>query len=564
LELDVDIILHGNLVNVYTCMISESYVGIKDKIITYVGSDPIRSKERIELGSKYILPGFINAHMHIESSLMIPSQFARIVVPRGTTCVIADAHEIANVKGLDGMKFMLSNSRSTPLKAYFMIPSCVPATHLETSGAKIGIDEIKKLSRFKRIIGLGEFMDFPGIINKKEKDLEKINTCKDMVIDGHAPMLRGRDLCTYISAGIFSDHECTTKEEALEKLSLGMWIMIREGTAERNLTELVKIVSKENSRHFMLVTDDKDAGDLLVEGDVDHNLRKAVREGVNPIDAIRMVTLNPAEYYCLRHLGGVSPGKSADIVVVNDLKDFSAELVMIDGKIVAREGRYLIKDKEVSIKKSIRETMNLKEIHPDDLAITYGKKKNVTVRVIGAIEDQIYTKGLEHDLKVERKHLYSDPDSDVIKICVAERHKDSGRIGKGFVKGFGLKEGAIASSVSHDSHNIIVVGTDDQDMCVAVNKLKQMGGGFIAVNDEKILEKLPLPVAGLMSTWNAEDIVVNLNNLHEEVAKLGCSLNSPFMTLSFLALPVIPELKITDFGLVDVNKFDFVPLIINK
>ncbi|MCP8306686.1 MAG: adenine deaminase, partial [archaeon] len=393
----VDITLHGNLVNVYAGIISQSYIGIKDGIVTYVGSNPIGSKELIELGSKYILPGFINAHMHIESSMMIPSQFARVVVPRGTTCVIADAHEIVNVKGIDGMKFMLRDSRRAPLKAYFMIPSCVPATHLETSGAEIGVDEIKKLRRFKGIIGLGEFMDFPGVVANKRDDLEKISACRGMPIDGHAPGLKGRDLCTYISAGIFSDHECTTKEEALEKLSLGMWIMIREGTAERNLSELIKIVSKENSRHFMLVTDDKDAEDLLVEGDLDYNLRKAVSEGLDPIDAIRMVTLNPAEHYCFRHLGGVSPGKCADIIVVNDLKDFNADLVIIDGNIVAKNGRYLLKVKETSIERSIRETMNLREVHPEDLAISYAKgKKRVTVRVIGAIEDQIYTKALKH------------------------------------------------------------------------------------------------------------------------------------------------------------------------
>ncbi|MCP8312642.1 MAG: adenine deaminase, partial [Candidatus Methylarchaceae archaeon HK02M1] len=532
-------------------------------MVTYVGSDPIRSKEKIELGSKYILPGFINAHMHIESSMMIPSQFGRVVIPRGTTCVIADAHEIANVKGIEGMKFMLRDSRRTPLKAYFMIPSCVPATHLETSGAEISVGEIKKLRRLKGIIGLGEFMDFPGVIAKKKDDLEKISTCEGMPIDGHAPGLRGRDLCTYISAGILSDHECTTKEEALEKLSLGMWIMIREGTAEKNLSELIKIVSKKNSRHFMFVTDDKDVGDLLVEGDVNYNLKKAVGEGLDPIEAIRMVTLNPAEHYCLRHLGGVSPGKCADIVVMDNLKDFNADLVIIDGNLVAKNGRYLLKVKETSIERSIQETMNLREIRPEDLAISYAKgKERVTVRVIGAIESQIYTKALKHDLCVEGGQLSSDAENDVIKICVVERHKNSGRIGKGFVKGFGLKGGAIASSVAHDSHNIITVGTDDKDMCMAVNKLREMRGGIIAVNNEKILEELPLPVAGLMSTWKAEEIVVNLKRLHEEVAKLGCSLSSPFMTLSFLALPVIPELKLTDYGLVDVEKFDFVPLVL--
>ncbi|MCP8307286.1 MAG: adenine deaminase [archaeon] len=556
--------LHGNLVNVYTGMISESYIGIKDKMVIYVGKNPISSEKQIELGSKYILPGYIDAHIHIESSMMTPSQYARVVVPRGTTCVIADPHEIANVKGIEGIKFMINDSKRTPLKVYVMIPSCVPATHLETSGAIIGVDEIKKLGRLDNVIGLGEVMNFPGVISRNKDVMDKIHACKNMPIDGHAPGLRGLDLCAYISAGIFSDHECTGKEEAFEKLSLGMWIMIREGSASKNLSDLIGIVSKENSRRFMLVIDDKHVEDLLAEGDIDYNLRKAVNEGLDPIDAIRMVTLNPAEYYGLKHLGGVSPGKCADLVVVNNLKDFNADFVMVDGKIVAKDGQYLLEVKETLAKKSIMKTMNLREVHPEDLNIKYTEKKNsVNIRVIGVVENQIYTKELRHELEVKDGKLVSDPEHDVLKICVMERHKNSGRMGKGFVKGFCLKKGAIASSIAHDSHNIIVVGVNDNDMCLAVNRLRDIGGGIIAINDGKILGELPLPVAGLMSTWKAENIVVNLKKLYEEVSKLGCSLIAPFMTLSFLALPVIPELKITDYGLVDVGKFDFVSLIVS-
>ncbi|MCP8319662.1 MAG: adenine deaminase [archaeon] len=556
--------LHGNLVNVYTGMISESYIGIKDKMVIYVGKNPISSEKQIELGSKYILPGYIDAHIHIESSMMTPSQYARVVVPRGTTCVIADPHEIANVKGIEGIKFMINDSKRTPLKVYVMIPSCVPATHLETSGAIIGVDEIKKLGRLDNVIGLGEVMNFPGVISRNKDVMDKIHACKNMPIDGHAPGLRGLDLCAYISAGIFSDHECTGKEEAFEKLSLGMWIMIREGSASKNLSDLIGIVSKENSRRFMLVIDDKHVEDLLAEGDIDYNLRKAVNEGLDPIDAIRMVTLNPAEYYGLKHLGGVSPGKCADLVVVNNLKDFNADFVMVDGKIVAKDGQYLLEVKETLAKKSIMKTMNLREVHPEDLNIKYTEKKNsVNIRVIGVVENQIYTKELRHELEVKDGKLVSDPEHDVLKICVMERHKNSGRMGKGFVKGFCLKKGAIASSIAHDSHNIIVVGVNDNDMCLAVNRLRDIGGGIIAINNGKILGELPLPVAGLMSTWKAENIVVNLKKLYEEVSKLGCSLIAPFMTLSFLALPVIPELKITDYGLVDVGKFDFVSLIVS-
>ncbi|MCP8317008.1 MAG: adenine deaminase, partial [archaeon] len=409
-----DTILHGNLVNVYTGMISESYIGIKDKMVIYVGKNPISSEKQIELGSKYILPGYIDAHIHIESSMMTPSQYARVVVPRGTTCVIADPHEIANVKGIEGIKFMINDSKRTPLKVYVMIPSCVPATHLETSGAIIGVDEIKKLGRLDNVIGLGEVMNFPGVISRNKDVMDKIHACKNMPIDGHAPGLRGLDLCAYISAGIFSDHECTGKEEAFEKLSLGMWIMIREGSASKNLSDLIGIVSKENSRRFMLVIDDKHVEDLLAEGDIDYNLRKAVNEGLDPIDAIRMVTLNPAEYYGLKHLGGVSPGKCADLVVVNNLKDFNADFVMVDGKIVAKDGQYLLEVKETLAKKSIMKTMNLREVHPEDLNIKYTEKKNsVNIRVIGVVENQIYTKELRHELEVKDGKLVSDPEQDL-------------------------------------------------------------------------------------------------------------------------------------------------------
>lgn len=559
-----DTVLRGNLVNVYTGMIYESYIGIKDGIVNYVGKNPIPSREQIDLKSRYILPGYIDAHIHIESSMMIPSQYARAVVPRGTTCVIADPHEIANVKGIEGIKFMIEDSKRVPLKFYFMIPSCVPATHLETSGATIGVDEIKKLRRFDKIIGLGEVMNFPGVISRNKDVMNKIYACKDMPIDGHAPGLKGLDLCNYISAGILSDHESAEKEEAFEKLSLGMWVMIREGSASKNLSDLIGIVTKENSRRFMLVIDDKHVEDLLVDGDIDHVLRKAISNGLDPIDAIRMVTLNPAEYYGLKHLGGVSPGKFADLVVVDSLKDFDADLVMIDGKIVAKNGKYLQKVKEKLSNKSIMKTINLREIYPEDLTIKYfGEKGSVTVRVIGVVEHQIHTKELRHNLGVKDGKLVSDTEHDILKICVVERHKNSGRIGKGFVKGFGLKKGAIASSIAHDSHNIIVVGVDDNDMCLAVNRLREIGGGIIAVNDNRILGEVPLPVAGLMSNWKAENIVVNLKKLYEEVSKLGCSLDAPLMTLSFLALPVIPELKITDYGLVDVKKFDFVDLIVS-
>jgi len=558
-----DLLLHGSLVNVYSGNISESYIGVKDGRIIYVGGKPIRATKNLDVGSKFILPAYIDGHVHIESSLVTPSQFALAAIPRGTCCVVADPHEIANVCGVEGIKYMIEDSARTPLKIYFMIPSCVPATNLETSGAKIGLKEIEELKGLKQILGLGEVMNFPGVIKGEEEVMAKIRACEGMVIDGHAPGLRGEELCAYIAAGVMSDHESVTAEEAMEKISLGMWVMIREGSTAKNLSELAAIVSKGCPERVMLVTDDQHADDLLAEGHLDHVLRRAVEEGIDPVDAVRMVTVKPAEYFGLRRLGGVSPGKCADMVIVDDLKEFKAEMVFIDGRIVAKEGKYLGSVGRSIVKKEVEKTVHIGELLPADLKVIHrGPEGKVETRVIEVVPDQIITNEMLCELPVENGEVLPDLEKDIVKICVVERHRETGRIGKGFVKGFGLKEGALASTVAHDSHNIIAMGVSDDEICRAVNRLREINGGLVAVNGNEVKSELPLPIAGLMSDRGVEFVAERMDELNKSASDLGCHLRSPFMALSFLALPVIPKLKITDLGLVDVEQMKVVDLLV--
>jgi len=565
--LPLDILISGEIVDVYRGDIFKGYVGVKYGLIVYVGSKPKRARETIDNPSRYVLPAYIDGHIHIESSLMIPSTFAKAVIPRGTCCVVADPHEIANVIGLEGIKFMIKDAKKSPLKVYFMIPSCVPSTNLETSGAEVGLMEIKRLKRFKQVIGLGEVMNYWGVIKKDKNVLEKIKVCSGMIIDGHAPGLKGEELCAYTLAGILSDHEVTSIDEAEERLSLGMWIMIREGSTAKNLSELAGIISKGCPERSMLVTDDRHAGDILREGHMDYCLRRAVEEGIDPVDAVKMVTLKPADYFGLKNLGGLSPGKSADITIVNNLKEFKAAVVLINGKIAAKDGLYLEIGGSAAPPKqaSLRKTINIGAFKPEDLCIKYlGKRKGkVKVRVIGLIKDQIITDEIHCDMELVNGEVKSDIERDILKICVLERHKGTGRVGKGFVMGFGLKEGAFASTVAHDSHNIIAVGTNNEDLYKAITRLSEINGGLVIANRGRILEELPLPIAGLMTTEDASKISRKMESLEEEASKLGCKVKSPFSALSFLSLPVIPKLRITDYGLVDAERSKIVELFID-
>ena len=533
----------GNLLNISTEEIYGAEIGFDNGLITCI--KPVEGDF-----NSLILPGFIDSHIHIESSMLCPSRFAEAVVPHGTCSVVADPHEIANVMGLEGIRYMLKDAASVPLKMFLTAPSCVPATSFETSGAKISKDEIKELLKIPEIVALGEMMNFPGVINEDVEVIEKIEAAKkyNKPIDGHAPLLSGKDLCKYIMAGISTDHECTSKAEAEEKKRLGMKIMLREGSSAKNLEELADAGGE------FLVSDDKHPEDLI-NGHVDEMLRKAVEYGIDGIDAIKMVTLNPAEHYKLE-TGNIMPGKAADFVIVDDLDNLKVKKVLINGKLVAKNGKALFKVNPIKLPN----TFQLKPKKPADFNIA-ANGSHAKVRAIEVDEDQLITKEKSVDLKIIDGFLEADLTQDVIKIAVVERYGHE-RINNGFLKGFGMKYGAIASSVAHDSHNIIAVGTNNHDMSKAVNIVLKNKGGLSVVfkNNVKYLE---LPIAGLMSTNPLEKVANNLRELHKTVDDLGVKIPSPFMTMSFLALLVIPSLKISDKGLFDVNKFKFVDLIEN-
>jgi adenine deaminase len=534
----------GNLINISTEEIYSAEISFDNGLITCI--KPVKGDF-----NRLILPGFIDSHIHIESSMLCPSRFAEAAVPHGTCSVVSDPHEIANVMGLEGIKYMLKDAESVPLKMFLTAPSCVPATFFETSGAKISKDEIKQLLKNPEIVALGEMMNFPRVINEDVEVMGKIEEAKkyNKPVDGHAPLLSGKDLCKYIMAGISTDHECTSKDEAEEKKRLGMKIMLREGSSAKNLEELADVGGD------FIVSDDKHPEDLI-NGHVDEMLRKAVEYGIDGIDAIKMVTLNPAEHYKLE-TGNIMPGKAADFVIVDDLDNLNVNKVLINGELVAKNGKALFKVNPVKLPNSFQ----LKPKKPSDFNIT-ANGSYAKVRAIEVVEDQLITEEKSVDLKIIDGFLEADLAQDVIKIAVVERYGHE-RVNNGFLKGFGLKNGAIASSVAHDSHNIIAVGTNNEDMSQAVNTvLKNKGGLSVVFNND--VKYLKLPIAGLMSTNPLEKVANNLRELHKTVQDLGVKIPSPFMTMSFLALLVIPSLKISDKGLFDVNKFKFVDLIENE
>ncbi len=536
-------LVRGNLLNVSTEEVYGAEITYLNGIITCVKAVHGNYKG-------LILPGFIDAHIHIESSLLTPSRFAEAVVPHGTTSIVADPHEIANVMGLNGINYMVNDASTVPLKVYLTAPSCVPATPFETSGGVISEYEIEKLLEDKNVVALGEMMNFPGVINEDQNVIAKLKAAKRIgkPVDGHAPLLSGSELCKYIMSGISTDHECTTKKEALEKRRLGMKLMLREGSSAKNLKELASIGG------YFIVSDDKDPGDLL-QGHVDGMLRKAFEYGIDPIEALKMVTLNPGEHYNL-NTGNIVPGKAADLIFIDNLKDLNIEKVIVDGNLVAQNGRPLFDVKP----KEIPSTFKLKPKNHSNFDVP-GKKSKETVRVIEMLEDQLITHESSAVLKLVDGNLKSDLGNDILKIAVVERYGNE-RISNAFIKGFGLKDGAIASSVAHDSHNIITVGTNSQDMTKAVNTVLRNKGGLAAVSKD-IFYELELPVAGLMSTKSALEVSSDLKILHDAVLDMGSKLKSPFMSMSFMTLLVIPKLKISDMGLFDVEKFDFVELIKN-
>ncbi len=559
-EIPADLVLKkGKVVNLFSKTVDVADVAVYDGFVVGIGPD-YHGREEIEVKGKYIIPGLIDGHIHVESSMLLPSRLAAALLPHGTTTIISDPHEIANVMGTEGVRLLLEESQSIPFDIFFMAPSCVPATHLETSGAKLGPAELKKLGHEPRVLGLAEMMNYPGVLMGLQEVLEKLILFQDMVIDGHGPSLSGKDLQAYLTAGIRSDHETSDRAEGMEKLKSGMMLMIREGTSTKNLEELLPLVTEANARRFCFVADDLHPLDISERGHLDFMLKRAVELGLDPITAIQLATLNPAEYFGLKERGVVAPGYRADLVVLNDLERFRVESVYKDGFLVVEEGE--VKGFSSAEGLSIEtHPLNIPPIGPEKFRI---RDKGLNARIMGLIEGQALTGVSYERVKSEEGWVVSDIEADILKLAVVERHKGTGRIGLGLVKGIGLKAGAMATSVAHDSHNVIVVGVDDRDLCKAVEEVKRMGGGMTVVNGEKVLASVPLELAGLLSLEPLERLIPQLEEVNGAAASLGCSLKEPFMHLSFLSLAVIPELKLTDMGLVDVNRFELVSLFVGN
>jgi adenine deaminase len=558
-EQPADLVIKGvRLVNVFSGEIYPTDIAIQSGQI--IGHGPYQAHEVFNASGLYAVPGFIDAHIHLESTCLTVPEFAKAVVPLGTTTVITDPHEIANVLGLDGIRYMFNASQHLPLNVFFMLPSCVPATKLETSGASLEAADLAAFLDDPRVLGLAELMNYSGVLARDPHVLSKISLAQGKLIDGHAPGLKGRDLCAYIGAGIRTDHECTTVAEVLEKLRLGMHILIREGSVAKNLETLLPAVTPTNASRFGLVSDDRYPTDLLTEGHMNGILRKAVRLGLPEITAIQMATLNPAAFYSLHGLGQLAPGFKADLVLLEDLRNFMPAAVFKEGKLVAQNGRLTIDLPQPP--HAPKSTINIGWDRFRGFEIPAPAQPRTLGRVIELIPDQILTRELILPLLIRDGMAVADPERDLAKLAVVERHKATGNVGLGFVQGLGLREGAFASSVAHDSHNIIVAGMNDEDMLLATKTIEQLQGGFVAVNKGKVVESSPLPIAGLLSDRPLNELAEQIILTLQAARSLGCSLTNPFMTLSFLALPVIPALKLTDRGLVDIDRSAFVPLLV--
>jgi adenine deaminase len=558
-RIPADLVLENcQIIHVFTGEIATGNVAVIDGTIAGIGAN-YEGKTRIDLNNKYLAPGFIEGHIHIESSMLVPAQFAAAVLPHGTTTVICDPHEIANVCGITGIDFMLETD--SPLSIYAMAPSCVPATHMETSGASLTAQEIRKVLDHPRVIGLAEMMNFPGIVYAVPDVLEKTLLAQNRgcLIDGHAPGLSGSALQAYIAAGISSDHECTTLEEAREKIRAGMAVFIREGTTAHNLEELLPIIQSPASHHCLLVTDDRHADDLLEHGHLDYILAKAVALGADPVTALQMVTLNVARHFGLQKTGAIVPGYKADLVVLENLDSFTVDTVFVNGKKIASHNEACFQTKHTQLSSLDRHIQSSVKVLPDHINLSIPAKTGL-IRLIQCTGSQLVTDQTFIEPTVENETIVSDPARDILKIAVIERHQGSGRVGLGFVQGLGIQNGAIASTVAHDSHNLVVVGSSDQAMMTAIRKITTMQGGLVVAGDEVIHAALALPVAGLMSIGTADEVSKSLHRLHKALDEIKTSVHNPFMLLSFLALPVIPVLKITDMGLVDVGKFEIVSL----
>ncbi len=546
---------NARVVNVFSGEIHKTNVAVEDGRV--IGFGDYKAKKVINLKGAYLAPSLIDGHFHVESSMLTAPEFARAVVPHGTGAVVIDPHEYANVLGLDGIRYVLESTKNLAVDFFIMLPSCVPATHLETAGAKLTADDLKLMIHDERIAGVAELMNFPGVFLGFKSELAKIEAGKGKAIDGHAPGLRGKNLNAYALAGVRSDHESVVVEEAREKLRLGMHILLREGSTERNLEHLLPLINAHNSQNCSFATDDKLAGDLVNEGHIDHAVRVAIKGGIPPIAALQIATINTARHYRLNNLGAIAPRYWADFIVFDDLKNFRVRQTWKKGVLVAENGKFLAKNPAKVLLP--RSTMNLR-YKPANLAVKpNGKKK---IKVIEIIPNQIVTKMAVVAPKISNGEIVADPAQDVLKMVVVERHRATGNVGVGFVRGFKLKRGAIGSTVAHDAHNIIVAGTNDADILFAIQELERMQGGQVAVVDGKVKAALPLPIAGLVTDHPLAKAMKLIDDLNAAAHALGCDLAAPFMTLSFLALSPIPSLKLTDQGLIDTGKLEKTSLFV--
>ena len=537
----------GHVFSVFTKEWLDVDVAIRDGFV--VGLGQYEGRRRIDVAGAYLVPGFIDAHMHIESSKLMVDEFARAILAHGTTAVVADPHEIANVLGTDGIHWLLDCCADLPLDVFVMASSCVPASRFESPRRPFTTGDIESLLRRSRVIGIAEMMNFPGVIAGSPGELAKLGTGLTSHVDGHAPGVRGRDLNAYIVAGIGSDHESFTFEEALEKRRLGMWVLLREASIARNLRDLLPLVKRYGPARCAFCTDDREPDFIVEHGHINQMVRVAVEEGITPEDALVMATIHPALCHRLWRLGAIAPGYQADILVLDDLKSFRPRQVLKRGA----EPRI---DK-VDVPEWVRQTVSIAPVDAASFRVPAGPKK---IRVMRVIPAQLLTGTEAVEPAVKDGCVVADTARDLVKIAVLERHHASGRVGLGFATNVGLKRGAFASTVAHDAHNIVVLGVDDGDMAACVIRLAEIGGGIVIANDGRVVEELPLPIAGLMSDRPLAEVHERLRSMEKRLAAMGVTMAAPFMTLSFLALSVIPELKITDHGLVDVNRFELVPL----
>lgn len=551
------VLKNANIVNVFTKEIIYGDIAIQDG--TIVGIGQYEGETEYDVKGKYVCPGLIDSHVHIESTMVTPTAFAKMVIPCGTTTIIADPHEIANVCGIEGIQFMIDQSKDLPFNTYFMLPSCVPATSFENNGATLGAEELGKFIDYSSVLGLGEVMDYPALLDGSSDVLRKVELFDSRVVDGHSPLLTGKDLNAYRVAGIDTDHECSTAAEVIERIRMGMYVQIREASAARNVEDILKGLLENNIPldQCIFCTDDRHLDHIVTEGHIDYIIKKVIDIGLSPVDAIRLATIQAAKCYGLKTKGAIAPGYDADLLIIDNLKDFVVKSVMVNGKWVVEE--FQLKEElfvEKEYNSNIKNTVNMPKIHIDNLRIPLKKER---VHVIGVVPGQLETNKLIKNVKVVDGAYFTTDDT--CKIAVIERYKETDNIGVGLVEGMGLKNGAIAQSIAHDSHNIMVIGDNDLDMVIAANHIASIQGGITIVSKGEIIATLELPIAGLMSDKDPLVVMNTVQQLNSIAKNMGIpNAIDPFLTLGFMALPVIPHIRVTDQGLFDSKEFEFIDI----